>query len=51
MIPPNSSIAVNHKRFLAGCAANEADGCLLFPHEIADLASDNDAGDGGAVQT
>jgi hypothetical protein len=51
MIPPNSSIADNHKRFLVGCAANEVDGCRLFPHESADLASEIDAGDRGAVQT
>jgi hypothetical protein len=30
MIPPPSSIAVNHKRFLVGCTANEAEGVRLI---------------------
>jgi hypothetical protein len=41
MTPPNSSIAVNHNRFLVECTANEVEDCVLFSLEIADLASEN----------
>jgi hypothetical protein len=49
MTPPNSSIAVNYKRFLVECTAKEVEGAS-YSLAIADLASENDARDGGADQ-